>query len=59
MLGQNRPGVVKQRFFEGFRAYLDFLSEIQNSVTYYFALEYVEAVYEVSARLTKLLDARR
>ena len=46
-------GWGKTAFLEVFRPYLDFWSEIKNSVTY-FALEYVEAVYEVSALLTKL-----
>ena len=47
-------GWGKTAFFEVFRPYLDFQSEIKNFVTTYFALEYVEAVYQVSARLTKL-----
>ena len=54
MLRQSRPGRVKQRFWWFFRPYLDFWSEIKKSVTTYFALGYVEAVYHVSARLTKL-----
>ena len=47
-------GWGKTAFLEVFRPYLDFYSEIKNSVTTYFALGYVEAVYQVSARLTKL-----
>ena len=47
-------GWGKTAFLEVFRPYLDFLSEIKNSVTTYFALGYVEAVYHVSARLTKV-----
>ena len=47
-------GRGKTAFLEVFRPYLDFKSEIKNSVTTYFALGYVEAVYQVSARLTKL-----
>ena len=44
----------KTAFWEVFRPYLDFWSEIKNFVTTYFALGCVEAVYQVSARLTKL-----
>ena len=47
-------GVGDKPFLEVFRPYLDFWSEIKNSVAMYFALEYVEGVYQVSARLTKL-----
>ena len=47
-------GWGKTAFFEVFRPYLDLWSEIKKSVTTYFALECVEAVYQVSARLTKL-----
>ena len=47
-------GWGKTAFLEVFRPYLDFWSEIKNSVTTYFALGYVEAVYQVSARLPKL-----
>ena len=47
-------GWGKTAFLEVFRPYLDFWSEIKNSVlTTYFALGCVEAVYQVSARLTK------
>ena len=51
------PGFAKADstlLLEVFRPYLDFWSEIKKSVTTYFALGYVEAVYQVSARLTKL-----
>ena len=44
----------KTAFWGVFRPYLDFQSEIKNFVTTYFALGYLEAVYQVSARLTKL-----
>ena len=44
----------KTAFLEVFRPYLDFWSEITNYVTTYVALGCAEAVYEVSARLTKL-----
>ena len=44
----------KTALLEVFRPYLDFWSEIKKSVTMYFALGYVEAMYQVSARLTKL-----
>ena len=47
-------GLGKTALLEVFRPYLDFWSEIKNSVTTYFALGYVQAVYQVSARLTKL-----
>ena len=47
-------GWGKTAFWEVFHPYLDFQSEIKNSVTTYFALGYVEAVYQISARLTKL-----
>ena len=47
-------GWGKTAFLEVFRPYLDLKSEIKNSVTIYFALEYEEAVYQVSALLTKL-----
>ena len=36
--------VGKNAFFEVFRPYLDFWSEVKNSVRTYFALGYVEAV---------------
>ena len=49
-----RTGWGKTAFWEVFRPYLDFYCEIKNSVPIYFALEYVEAVYQVSAWLTKL-----
>ena len=47
-------GYGKTAFLEVFRPYLDFKSKIKNFVTTYFALGCVEAVYQVSARLTKL-----
>ena len=47
-------GCGKTAFLEVFRPYLDVQSEIKNSVTTYVVLGYVEAVYQVSARLTKL-----
>ena len=47
-------GLGKTTFFDVLRPYLDFQSEIRNSVTRYFALGYVASVYQVSARLTKL-----
>ena len=43
-VGQNR--VLDS---EVFRPYLDFWGKIKNSVKRYFALGYVEAVYQVSA----------
>ena len=48
---QSRPGKVKQRFW---RFFVHFWSEVKNSVTTYFALGHVKAVYQVLAQLTKL-----
>ena len=47
-------GKGKTALLEVFCPYLDFWSKIKKSVTTYFALGHVEAVYQVSARLTKL-----
>ena len=47
-------GWCKTGFLEVFRPYLDLKSEIKNSVTTYIALEYVKAMYQVSALSTKL-----
>ena len=47
-------GYGKIALLEVFRPYLDFWNEMKKSVTTNFALGYVEAVYQVSARLTKL-----
>ena len=42
-------GWGKTACLEVFRPYLNFQSEIENSVTTYYALGYVEAVYQVLA----------